>query len=156
MNQHLSEVIVAGAIMPIDLLVAASDFMTFDTTIVSVVIPELNFSFVAEATTDVRDFRYALLLANSLIDGADLQSFFTDSIGAPWMYTGGLSTKLSGAAGSVDMNLVFQNGGPIIAKSKRRFRENDSTVFLVVDSRLDAGDTVPLVTGFTRTLIHIP
>ncbi len=139
----------------VNLLAGADNFMTFDTTIVETIIPVLNFSCTTNATDAIRGIRVALLVAPSTHDASDMTRLFTDSIGPPWMWFAGDELRTN-AIGKLNLSLAFSSAGAIRAKSKRRFRENESTLFLVIDNQTESGDTILFLSGFCRTLIHIP
>ncbi len=146
---------VGDALAIVNLLQGAESFMTFDTTIVEVVIPVMNYSVLTDATVANRGVRCALMVAQENLDASDMISLFTDSVGPPWLWTGGDEFR-TGAAGQLNLSLVIANGGTIRAKAKRRFRENDATLFLIVDNESEAGDSQQILRGFARILIHIP
>ena len=154
-NQSFNATLVIDGLAQVNLLTVAQDFMTFDTTVVQVVITVFNYAVLTGPTVGTREIRYALILAPINMDASDHSTLFTDTIGPPYMYTGGDAFR-TGAAGQLNLSLILANGGPIVAKSKRRFRENDSSVFLLLDNESEADDTQLVVTGWARVLIHIP
>ncbi len=154
-NVSLANTVVAG-VASIDVLQPASDFMTFDTTIVGIVIPDLTLVFDnGTGLSNVRT-RWALQTAPSTMDADDFQVPDSDSIGPPWMYVGGMARRIPSDT-AVTFDYVDQSGGPIRVKSKRRFRENDSTLFLVFQTVVSGGSfSNGFLNGMIRTLIHIP
>jgi len=154
-NNSFNATLVPDALAQVNITQGAMDFMTFDTTVVQVIISVFNYAVLTNANIGTRELRYALILAPSNMDSSDHDTLFSDTIGAPYMFTGGDAFR-TGAAGQLNLSMVLSNGGPIIAKAKRRFRENDSSVFLLLDNESDPGDTSLTVTGWARTLIHIP
>ena len=132
--------------------------MVFDTTIVGIVIPQLTFRATVDATAGLREIRCALTVGKDTLDagGGDFQTLYATSIGAPWMWVVGRGLQSQGAA-----SLTLSLSGPAVSdvariKAKRRFRENDSTVWLIHENRVNAGDTALQLKGFVRTLIYIP
>ncbi len=141
------------------LLAVAADFMTFDTTIVRVVIPTLHFHMLTDATTNTRQIRVAWQIGPTRMDSDDFQTLFVDSIGAPWMYMTGGAIKTA-AIQEITITLA---GGAVNAalpaidmKAKRRFRENESTLFMISEFTKASGDTDPRLRGYSRTLVHVP
>ncbi len=129
--------------------------MVFDTTIVAVVIPLLQFTIVTDASVAVRECRAALTVGRNTLDTVDFASLFTNSTGPPWMWFGA-TAAIFGAATTVTLRLAGPPGEGVRIKAQRRFRENDQTLWLVLENRIEAGDSVPRVDGFIRTLIRIP
>ena len=153
-NENINEIPVDNTIAAINFLTQAKDFMKFDTTIVSVVVTDLNFSF-QKLTQGVVDFRYALMVAPDTMDNDDFQTLFADSVGSPWMYMSGLHGLVP------DQGIAsFQfAGGPdtVRIKAKRRFRENNSTLWLIHQNVVTVGSTInENLGGMVRTLLHIP
>ena len=155
-NTSFNTVITDDTVSALALLGAAADFMTFDTTIVQVVIPDLSLvGDIATATTNITA-RMAFQIAPTLMDPDDFQPPVADSIGPPWMYTIGHSARIL-ASTSFSINFVSQAGGIIRIKAKRRFRENDSTLFLVLQVATAGGDAANMaLIGMTRVLLYIP
>ena len=154
-NQSFNAALVIDGLAQVNLLTVAQDFMTFDTTVVQVVIPVFNYAVLTDAQIGTREIRYAIIAAPTNMDASDHSTLFTDTIGPPYMYTGGDAFR-TGAIGQLNLSMVLANGGPIVAKAKRRFRENDSSIFLLLDNESESGDSSLTVTGFARVLIHIP
>ena len=138
-----------------NLLLGAPDFMTFDMTINRVIIPTFVFHAATLAATGTRQFRWALQVAPKTMDSADFEPLFTDSVGPPWLATGGAAQLLPAVAGVFTFTLAGHNG-IIDVKAKRRFRENDSTLFLITENRVVFSDTDIQIHAFCRTLLHIP
>ena len=156
-NENINSVPVGNSLGIIDCLTAAQDFMTFDTTIQRIVIPAFNWAFLSDATVGMREIRFALEVGKATLDAADFTSLFSDNIGPPWMYTWGRSIKINGAAAvTVDFSNAGVQGGPIDVKSKRRFRENESTLFLVNQNLSPGTDVEQSINGLVRTLLYIP
>ncbi len=130
--------------------------MTFDTTIVAVIIPDLDFVFdITVAITNVRT-RWYLQTAPTTMDTDDFQVPDSDSIGPPWMYVMGNAARVVNNA-SVSFDYVAKAGGPIRVKAKRRFKENDSTLFMVFQNVVSGGSlTNGFLSGMIRTLLYIP
>ncbi len=154
-NEHFNILLSIDNINAVNLLAAADNFMTFDTTIVEVIMPVLAYEVRTDATIGTRQIRWALQVAPSTFDVADFETLYADSIGPPWMQTGGDAFKTA-AVGDLNLSLTVANGGPIRAKASRRFRENDSTLWLILENRSNAGDSSLTINGFSRTLIRIP
>ena len=157
MNENINSTPTANTVGIVDLLTSAGDFMTFDTTIQRVVIPAFSTSQTTVVTAGMREWRFALILAHEGMDAGDFQTLFQDSIGPAWMYMWGRSVRTSVAAElTLDFGNAGMNGGPIDAKAKRRFRENNSTLFLIHQNLQPGVDTNISINGMVRTLIHIP
>ena len=154
-NNSFNATLVNDGLAQVNLTSIAESFMTFDTTVVQVIIPVFNYAVLTDATVGTREIRYALIVAPTNMDSTDHDTLFSDSQGQPYMFVGGDSFR-TGAIGQLNLSLVLANGGPIISKAKRRFRENDSDVFLLLDNEFEAGDSSLTVTGYSRVLIHIP
>ena len=152
-NENVNIIPVANAVTSQNMLSSAVDFMTFDTTIVRVVIPMLSFSGDALTVNGLREVRYALQVAPTSMDANDFEPPFGDSIGPPWMYVGGRSVRLV-AASTFTFDLVGENF--IDIKAARRFRENDSTLHLIVQTVMAGTNDVLSMNGMIRTLLRIP
>jgi len=140
------------------LLTAASDFMVFDTTIVGVRISSLGISSaLTSAVAGVRQVGAALFTAQENIDSADvLDGALGIHIGPPWMWHAMGQFHSTGAA-PLQLPLVSSVGtNGVLVKSRRRFKENNSTLFLLLSTDVDAGDASYTATGYFRTLLHIP
>ncbi len=155
-NENINAIPVDNSIFSIDLLTSAAEFMTFDTTIVHVVITDLTFSFQVDDSGGLINSRFALIVAPSLMDVDDFQPLFADSIGPPWMYVKGLHTQAP-VNSVIALNFTASNG-PIHVKAKRRFKENNSTLFMLFQNIVEGGTTLSQehLSGMTRTLLHIP
>ncbi len=154
-NQSLNFPLSGGGITAVNLLDSAADFMTFDTTIVAVIVTDLHVSYEILGSGGFVSVRVALQTAPSMMDSADFETLFINSIGPPWMWTRGRTSRNS--IGDL-VNLDFTPTEGTRIKAKRRFRENDSTLFLVIQSLLEAGTTIDNANmiGMFRTLLHIP
>ncbi len=154
-NENINLIPVENSTLITDLLSAAADFMTFDTTIVTVVITDLVFSYQVDVSGGLVNARFALTVARSLIDQVDLQTPFASSIGPPWLYVKGKHSQ--DPINSV-VNQDFCESGPIIVRAKRRFKENNSTLWMhfqnVVEGETDISGVH--LSGMTRTLLYIP
>ena len=136
-----------------DLLTNAKDFMLFDTTITSVIIEDLHFSFDSLAPAGLRRIAIGLITGNAELDSTDFTSPLVDGVGPPWMVMLTSALNLSGVA---PQNMTLTKNGPMTIRSKRRFKENDSTLFMVIHNISPAVDTTLLLSGIIRTLIHVP
>ena len=154
-NRQIGSVLTVDALTIFDLMTGADNFMKFDTTIVRVVIPTLRFSITTDATAAVRHCRIALTTGRDTLDVLDFQSLFVDSTGPPWLYVTGTAFASEGVSVNT-LTLDSTLGRPQEIKSARRFKENDSTLWLVVENRAEAGDTALRIDGFIRTLVRIP
>ena len=152
-NENINEIVVINGIQIRDILGSAEQFMTFDTTVQEVIVTDLHYSFVSVAPAGVRNFRCALIVGSKLLDAADFQVLFADSLGPAWMGVWGNHVSVTG----VDVqNLPLTPREGLRFHSKRRFRENNDTVWFVFQNVAPATDTTPLLSGMFRTLIHIP
>jgi len=155
-NTNVNFTGIIDGLQNLDLLAGAAEFMVFDTTIVQVVIPELNFAFTNNAlTTGNRQARAALQVGPTTMDSVDFQDLYSSSIGAPWMWFSGAGGRIPNTQTTLNLNLAHDENG-VRVKAQRRFRENDSTLWLVVQNRTEAGDTGLQYDGFVRTLLRIP
>ena len=158
-NVWVNEVIAPAAISPdtstsISLLTSAKEFMTFDTTILRVVVTDFSFTLQKSGGNGIVTARYALQIAPTTTDTDDFASLFVSTIGAPWMYTSGVTGFL---ADTLLTTFTFPQGEDAPIKAKRRFRENDSTLFMIFANTVQTGSfTAGVIRGMIRTLIHIP
>ena len=129
--------------------------MTFDTTVVHVVIPDLAATFTVESSGGQIDFRFALITANNGMDVADFTQLFLSSIGPSWLYVGGAHID---SVINAKIVLNFTSSGPIHVRAKRRFKENNETLWMLVQNVVEGGTTLADThwSGMTRTLLHIP
>ena len=153
-NDNLSVTLSDNSLIAVPLLTDAVDFMTFDTTIVAVIINEMTMSG-QKLTSGRVTARAALMIAPDTMDSDDFQALITNSIGPPWMWVGSITERVADQA---IFNFEFANSRfPVRVKAKRRFRENDSTLFLVFQNALENGSIISEnLQGMVRTLIHIP
>ena len=155
-NREISLTGIIDARQTLDLLLLAESFMVFDTTIVRVVIPELTFSFTNSGNTqNTRSARMALMVGQSSLDADDFEPLFTDSVGPPWLGLWGANALVNSSQLDLTLNLV-EGFSHIDVASSRRFRENDATLFMILQNRCDSGDTGLEYRGYARTLIRIP
>ncbi len=154
-NHDLNEVPVVNTLTTRNLLVNAKDFMLFDTTIVSVIIEDLHWSFTSTTTSGTRRLAIAMLTGLDTLDAADFTSLFVDDVGPAYMV---LLTKTLRVddAGSLPHNVNITPQGPITLRAKRRFKENDATLWLLIQQVGPATDPNQELSGLVRTLIHIP
>ncbi len=152
-------VISPGAVTPdaqtsLTLLDPALDFMKFDTTILRVVISDFSLTFTKSVAAGIITARIALQIAPTTMDADDFQDMFTESIGAPWMYTEGVTAFVADNALGT---FTFSSGVAAPIKAERRFRENDSTLFMLFGTTISGGSfTGGTIRGLVRTLLHIP
>ncbi len=154
-NRHLSVTPTVDTLGANDLLSGADNFMVFDTTIVQVVIPWLSFTFTTDATQALREMRVALIVGPSSLDSVDFTGLYANSVGPAWLWTYGTGL-MTEAIGSITASLAGGGIDAVRVKSARRFRENESTLWLVHENRTEAGDSDLLLTGLIRTLIRVP
>jgi len=152
-NHDVNATPVVNSLSLLDIMQNAPDFMVFDTTVVSVIIESLNYSYVSIAPAGVRRISVGIMALHEGIDASDISPILVDGVGPPWMVLLENSHSISGLT---VQNLSLTPTGPIHIKAKRRFRENETTLFLVIQSNHIAADTVPALIGIIRTLIHIP
>ena len=151
--------LVNNVLQAFDLLAVAPEFMVFDTTITRVHVPFLQVDFSPDATEGYREIRWNLQVARTTMDAPqDFQSMQVDSVGPPWMHTAGIGVQLPAGlpAGSQQNLLLSDTRNPADIKAKRRFRENSVTLFLLVETNMNAGDTGLSMNGLIRTLLWIP
>ena len=152
-NENVNASLTLNTVLPINLLTSASDFMTFDTTIRSVIIPDLTFTGTTTAVFGKRQIRCALIVAPTNMDADDFEPLFADSIGPPWLGVFGRTVAFGTVATVFSMDLALTG---LRFKAKRRFRENDSTLFMITQNLGNPADTGFALDGMVRTLIHIP
>ena len=155
-NEHVDLNLVVDTIQITDLLSAADQFMLFDATVLAVIAPTLTYTMSVAAVEERRSLRWALVVGKNTLDSDDVQTLFTDSIGAPWLYFGGFENRFAAVAAQFSVDFVAQNRAPIRVKAKRRFVENDDTLWLVIQNNSNAGDTNLNITGMFRTLLYVP
>ena len=154
-NEHIGVALPPNSFSFTELLTEAAEFMVFDTTVVHIVIP----AFFIQATFLVSDglvtTRYAIIKASKLADGDDFEQLFIDSIGPPWL--GVFGGSITGDPGPHGLNIAG-GGAPVLHfKAKRRFTENNDTLWLLMQSANSGGATgTTTVEAMVRTLIHIP
>jgi len=152
-NHDLNEIPLVNGIGNKDLLIPAPDFMTFDTTINSVILEDIHFSYDSLAPAGLRRFAIGLVVLKENLGSANMPVILQDGVGPPWL---GMLHAAGNISGVAPQNINLTPNGPVIFKAKRRFRENDSTLYLVFQSVSPAADTAPLLSGIIRILIHIP
>ena len=114
----------------------------------------MAYAFNTDTTSGKRQVRIAFQVAPSTMDGDDFESLFADSIGPPWMGMLGRTVNFANIATAATFDLLA--GAPIRFKARRRFRENDSTLFMVIQNLTPGVDTDLTLDGMVRTLIRIP
>ncbi len=155
-NHRLDQVALAlnGSVL-IDVLTSAADFMVFDTTIVSVLFTHLSASVTTSVDQATRSTGAALFVGHENLDVADITDGpLSSSIGPPWMWHS-MNCLSQGVVSRLNLPLV-QIGLGLFVKAQRRFKENNSTLFLVVETDVHANDTAADLTGYIRTLLRIP
>ena len=155
-NDTVSSALAIDTNLIIPLLVSAENFMKFDTTVTRVVIPQFSVTANLAAVNEERRFRWAIFTGQENLDSDDVAGLFSDTIGMPWMATGGLTALFAATAQSATFDMVQANGSVIDIKAKRRFRENDQILWLQVQNQVATGDADILVSAFIRTLLWIP
>ena len=153
-NENINAVLVQNSIQAIDCLSAAADFMTFDTTLETVIVPDMAYTLTTTTGAGKRQIRCAFIVGPSTMDADDFQAPFADSIGPPWLGVFGSTAHL--ANGVLFTSTLAGPGFPIRYKARRRFRENNSTLFLLVQTLSVQADTNIALDGMVRTLLHIP
>ncbi len=154
-NQNIAVALTENSIQIIDLLDAAPEFMLFDSTILRVILSPFFFSINISANQLIREVRYALFVGNELLDSADVPGLFTNTVGPPWMHVGGEGALFTAASQLATFDLT--SGRPHIeVRAKRRFKENDATLWLAIQNEAHASDVSLRIDGYARTLIHIP
>ncbi len=154
-NTDVDLTLVVDTLQIVNLLTVAAEFMLFDSTILQVVVADLAMSFTPTASANVRRVRWALETGKDTLDSPDIESIIGLTIGPSWLYTSGGSVNISNA--QVPQNIDLLRGqADIRVKAKRRFRENDSTLWLIIQNNMSAGDASIKFTGMFRTLLLIP
>jgi len=154
-NDLVSAALTVDAIALIDLLSTAADFMLFDTTIVRIVQSHMAISGRHDNTNGVRAAAVAYFVGPALLDADDIDRIMVSSIGSPWMWHR-MNSAVFGNTAAGDFTFLMNSDSALRIGAKRRFKENDSTLWLAVENQTAAGDTNLRVDGFVRTLIHIP
>ncbi len=153
-NFDVNQVLTLGNIASFDLLVGAAEFMVFDSTIQAVIIEHLDYSYVSVAPAGIRRIAVGFMTGLNTLDSIDFTGPLVDGVGPAWMGMLGASHSVSGLT---VQNLTMTPAGPITLKSKRRFRENDATLWMVTQNNHNiAIDTSLALTGLIRILLHIP
>ncbi len=154
-NQNISFSPADNALTVAPMLTPAAEFMIFDTTIVHTIITSLNWTGQIDDSGGLIQMAIALVTALDTADAADFQTLFLDSIGPTWLYYNRVGSRESINA---VFNIPLTPVGAIHVKAKRRFKENNTTLFLLVQTVIEAGTNVSsdLLSGMVRTLIHIP
>ena len=154
MNHFINVALTVNTQQIINLLSTAATFMLFDSTILRVIIPSLALTYDAAANLGNRRVAVALETGKDTLDSADMQSLLSSSVGAPWMYYTRTENRLAAVAAATTQFLSPPEG--IDIKSKRRFRENDSTLWMTVENQMDPADANLQLQGQARTLLRIP
>ncbi len=153
-NKQLATSMASGTIGIVDLLSDAADFMTFDTTILIVI---LNVTFVwdAAATLGLNRLAYALVTGLDTLDNVDMTDPLVSGIGPPWLYHNWGVLRQAAAAATVNFRM-HPPGENIRVRAQRRFRENDTTLWLVANTSLVASSANLQIEGYARTLLLVP
>ncbi len=154
-NSTIATSLTVDAIQIIDMLAIADDFMLFDSTILSVLMTDLFVSFDAAAVLETRQFQIALLTGKNTLDSDDFLSLFASNIGPPYMWRTGKQARLAASVQAVTVDFT-EGAHEIRIKAKRRFTENDETLWFVVQNNMNAGDSNVVLSGTCRVLLHIP
>ena len=132
-------------------------FMTFDTTIQAVRISSLQQTSLTAAVATTRKVACSLLLATRQLDFADIIfGLLATGTGPPWMWHSFSQLAIRVVS---DLNLILVSSAltnGVTVRAKRRLRENDMTLWLVVENINGAGDTDTRLNGYFRTLMRIP
>jgi len=152
-NHDLNLVLAPNTIQLQNLLVNAPDFMLFDSTIQTVIIEDLSFTFDSLAPAGLRRIAIGLIVAQELIDPDDLAAPLVDGTGPGWL---GMLTTALNLSGVAPQNMSLTPHGPQRFNAKRRFRENDVTLHMQMQNVTPASDTNLKLSGIIRTLLHIP
>ncbi len=151
-NTNVNSVFGINTTITVDLLLPADSFMEFDSTVQSIVIPGLTWSL---STNGVANYNCAVafIAAPRAMDPDDFVSPLSDNIGPPWMGLLWASNRFSGIQAET---LQLVDIGGMRFKSKRRFRENNTTIWMVAQNVGDAGSDEGTLDGLVRILLHIP
>jgi len=152
-NADVNEIPVAGILGIRDLLTAADAFMTFDTTIITTIIESMSHTYNSVAPAGTRSARVALQTGPVASFASNFASLFVNSIGPPWMY---LASEVHNITGVQVQELDLVPNPPTVVKSKRRFKENNNTLWLIHQTVHPAADTNLQLLGYVRTLLRIP
>ena len=141
-----------------DLLTSAADFMTFDTTIVSVLLTGLTVRWnTDDVTQQRREVGMGLMVAPATMDNIDFPSPISDNVGAPWMWHNYGSAVFQNSTHFFAAGPTGQGqNGVVHVRAQRRFRENNSTLWFVAETIQAGADTNAEITGYARTLLRIP
>ncbi len=154
-NSLVSKSLTIDSVDIVDLLTGAAEFMLFDSTILGVKIPWLSYSMEAAATNAVREIAFYLMTGKKTLDALDMTVPRASGVGPSMLYCGGGSACLAATAQSLTIDLT-QGVDTIDIKAKRRFTENDETLWMVIENASEAGDTVLKLNGLVRTLLLVP
>ena len=154
-NRIIQGALTIDTIQLFDMLTSAVDFMKFDSTILRVLFPSLSVSFDATATLGNREFAFSVFTGPENLDSADVPDLFTSGIGQPHMSYAKNNFRLAATAQSVTTDLR-PNGETLDIKAKRRFKENDTTLWLALQNNLITNDATIEINGLCRTLLLIP
>ena len=149
----------AGVRVAFDILAAAEVFQKFDSTIVKV-LGTLSFNAVqvpvGESTDDVDQYAY-LYVADENLPLANMPDQKDGTVQAAYLWTHHRGARI---ARVVDGTLV-DTADPSLnwsveldVKAQRRFRENNKTLWLVIDN--GSTNKTMLWSAYLRTLVRIP
>ena len=155
-NTKVNKSLTIDSVDILDLLTGVAEtWMLFDSTILSIKIPWLSYSMEAAAVNAVRELAWYLITGKSTLDAVDFTPPRTSGVGPSMLYCGGSSARLAATAQSFTIDLT--EGTPTIdINTMRRFKENDETLWLVIENASEAGDASFLVSGLVRTLLLVP
>ncbi len=155
-NRSIGSTLVVDTDALIDVLSSSEEFMKFDATILAVHIAHLFVTVTVDATVTNRRVGAALLTGHENLDSIDITEGPLDSgVGPAWLWQQSVAVRTVGA-GEQGFNIVSAATGGINVRAKRRFTENNETLWLLIDNEVEAGDTLMFVDGFLRTLLLIP
>jgi len=154
-NRFINAALTIDTVQIFNMLDNAAQFMLFDSTILRVLVENLSFSFDATATLGNRRVAFSFFTGPENLDSADVPTMLASGIGPAYMYLGMQSARLAAAAQSVTMDLT-RNQQSIDIKAKRRFKENDTTLWLAIENDMITNDANLALEGCVRTLILVP
>ena len=137
-----------------NLLAPAVPFMLFDSTVLSIVIAGLTYSYDTVDPSGNRHLAVVFFVGSENLDTDDMTNPLTDNIGPGWMGTLWTSQRDVGIQ-SVTQQVVAPEGKTF--KSQRRFRENNQTLWMLTQNYAPhANDTAQNVDGMIRVLLRVP